>query len=1034
LRPSPHRALLALVLLLGVATDPALGQRLAVRTFTTADGLAGDDISAILEDTRGFLWIGTSTGLSRFDGERFRNYAVADGLPHPDVNALLQDRRGALWIGTSGGLARIDPGAPRFERVPLGGLTDNSVRLLHQDRHGQIWVGAGAHLMVLSSDGDPRSIRHVPIVLPSPPPPGAEWEVESIAEDADGCLWIGTTWGLIQRHPDERSMSWRVRPGPKDDRIYHLSIDSGHRLWITHWGLGHRPGVNWGVYAVDLAHGRTAAGPPLHRIAKPLRADVQQRRTRSFRVEYATAGGAYGDARLHGAFPSRDGGLWFATENGLVRVNDAGVHRFGEEAGLGFPIRAVAEDRAGNLWLGGRGSGLSRLELGGLVTYTEHEGLGARRVVSILEDRAGGLCVEGTTADGAHWFGSFRAGRFMPFLPRGTAGLRYWGWGWQHTLIQDRVGEWWLATGSGLFRYPAADSCEALARLDPKAVYGVGNGLSGEDIFRIFEDSRGDVWVATFGDPGVFRWRRSHGAFEPLAEIGLRTPTAFAEDRDGGVWMGFYSGGLVRFHGGTWRGFDAQHGVPDGFVEDLLVDGVGRLWVATDPGGVVRVDDPTAATLQFVRAPSNDSSGPGTVTSIAEDRWGQLYMADGRGLARFVLGSAGIRRYSTADGLASDSILVSYRDRGGALWFGTEQGLSRLAPRVEPRRAPPSVFIAGVRIGGLPQPVSQLGDRTIANLTLDPPRGNVEIEYGAVSLLPGEPIQYQTKVEGSGDDWSAPSSGRSVLYANLGPGRYRFVVRAVGAGSRTGEPAMVTFTVRPPVWQRPWFIGPAILAVVVAVTFAYRARVSRLLALERVRTRIATDLHDDLGARLSRISIVADVAARDFDRDPAGARRLLEGVGETARELIEASADIAWSIDPRHEDLPSLVTRIRRFASDMFDPLGLRWTLEAPVDEVRLRLSPDQRRHILLIFQEAITNAARHSAASRVRLSLRVRSRRLEAEIVDDGNGLEIGRDHPTGSGSGLANIEARARALGGDVRIDSVNGGGTRVSLSVEI
>lgn len=1029
------RVLLVLLLLtLSAAARPAFGQRLAVRTYTTADGLAGDDVRAILQDARGFLWIATSTGLSRFDGGEFRTYGPADGLPHPAVNALLQDRRGALWIGTSGGLARIRPGARRFETVPLGDLRGAPVRLLHQDRAGRIWVGAGTRLMALAQDGDTPSVRDVPIELPTAPPRGAMWEIESITEDADGCLWIGTTWGLIQRHRDGRATLWRVRPMPKDDRIYHLSIDGGNRLWITHWGLSHRPGVNWGVYVLDLAGAETGRNEPLHEIAGAIRLGDADRVVAPGSVAYATAGGPLGDARLHSVFPSRDGGLWFATENGLVRLDAAGIRRYGADSGLGFPIRVVAEDRDGNLWLGGRGSGLSRLELGGFVTYTAREGLDARRVMAIVEDRAGRLCVEGETADGARWFGSLAENRFEPFVPRATGGLLYWGWGWQHTLVQDRAGEWWLATGSGLFRYPAADSCQALATLQPKAVYGVEHGLSGEDIFRIFEDSRGDLWIAVFGDPGMFRWRRSLDTFEPLPDIGLRTATAFAEDRDGGVWMGFYRGGLLRFHRGQWRWFDARHGVPEGFVEDLHVDRSGRLWIAADPGGLARADDPTAEIPRFERASSDDRLGRGAVLSIAEDGWGQIYAADGRGLARFDPGLTRIRRYSTADGLASNSILVSYRDHHGSLWFGTEQGLSRLQPRLQAPPAPPPVFIGGLRIGGLPQLVSQLGDRAIGNFMLEPRLGRVEIEYGAASLVPGEPLGYQTRLEGEDEDWSAPSSNRSMLYARLAPGEYRFLVRAVSADLRQGAPAEVAFTVLPPIWRRAWFLALAAMLVASAVTLVYRARVSRLLALERVRTRIATDLHDDLGARLSRISILAEVATRDIDRDPRLARQLLESVGETARGLIEASADIAWSIDPRHEDLRSLVTRIRRFASDMLDGRGIRWTFDAPADGGRLQLSPEHRRHVLLVFQEAINNVARHAGASNATLSLSVRDRRLEAEILDDGTGFAArGGDTPR-PGSGLVNMEARARALKGTLRIDSALGRGTRISFSVPL
>lgn len=1043
MHPEPARVLVpfALVCALAIGVDPARAQRLAVRTYTTADGLAGDDIRALLQDSRGFLWIGTSTGLSRFDGGEFRNYSTTDGLPHPSVNALLQDRQAALWIGTSGGLARIRPGERRFETVAAEPLRGGDVRLLHEARDGRIWVSAGTRLMVLTQKGTRLDVTGVPVTLPTAPPAGAMWEFESITEDRDGCLWIGSTWGLIQRRADGRTHSWRIRPSPRDDRIYHLSIDRNNRLWITHWGISHRPGVNWGVYVLDLAAAETGVAQPLHEFARAKNVRAASELATPDRVSYVTAGGPLGEARLHGAFPTRDGSVWFGTENGIVQLTGGGLHRYGEENGLGSPIRIVTEDREGNLWLGGRGSGLTRLEPAGLQTFTSREGFRARGVSAIVEDRAGRLCVSGTTADGARWFGAFSGDRFTSFMPRGTANVAYWGWGWRNTILQDRAGEWWLATGSGLFRYPAVDSCLALGSVSPKAVYGRAHGLSSPEVFRIFEDSRGDIWITTFGDPAMFRWRRDRGTFEPLHQIGRRAATAFADDRSGSIWMGFYSGGLTRFRNGRSEWFDATRGVPEGFVEDLHVDRSGRLWIATHPGGLARLDDPQAAIPRFERLPQDSRIGGGRMLAIGEDGWGQLYVADGRGVARLDPAMARMRRYSTADGLASNYVRITYRDRRGTLWFGTEQGLSRLRPALDVLPPAPPVFISSLRIGGLPQPVSQLGVRSIGHLTLEPPLGRLEIEYGAASLVPGEQLRYQTKLEGVDEDWSEPVAARTTLYASLAGGTYRFLVRAIAADGHHGLPAEVTFTVLPPVWRRGWFLTVTGMLTVAVAAIVYRARVARLLALERVRTRIASDLHDDLGARLSRISILAEVATRDIDRDPPSARRLLENVGDTARGLIEAAADIAWSIDPRHEDLRSLVARIRRFASDMFDGRGIRWTFEAPNgDAARIELSPEHRRQVLLVFQEAVNNIVRHADASRVMLSLRIRDRLLEAEIVDDGKGFDPGARSGNGlagddrGGNGLLNMEARARALKGTFRVESAPGGGTRVLLSVPV
>ncbi len=1048
----PHLGLAAflLVLLLPISSPSAFAQRLPVRTYTASDGLAGDDVRAILQDARGFLWIGTTSGLSRFDGREFRTYGTADGLPHLSVTALLEDDDGTLWVATAGGLARLATGAQSFAVAPLEQHA-GGVRLLHRDRNGTLWIASGPHLCALSREGNKNHCLE--ISAPTEPPPGGELEITAIAEEADGTWWLGTNWGLLERRPDGTMIPWRIKPTPDDDNVNHLAVDREGKLWITHWGIAHKPRVNWALYVLEprviskvarVARESSAGAAP----ADTLHGRLVPGRSATDDLTYVTAGGPFGDARVHGVYPTRDGRLWIATEDGVVRVGSDGVRRFGSSNGLGFPYRVIVEDRHGTLWLGSRGGGLSRLDRDALVTYTEREGLRGREVTAIVEDRAGRLCVSGVAADGQKWFGALDGDVLTSFVPRGTEALRYWGWGWGQTLLQDREGEWWLPTGEGLFRYPATASCVDLGRMPPKMVYRREHGLSGNNIFRVFEDSRGDVWISAFGDPGLQRWRRSSGLLESFTELGRVSPTAFAEDAGGGLWMGLYTGGLLRYRDGAIERFGEADGVPAGFTQALYRDSAGRIWVAASPGGLARVDDPSAVRPVFGRPIRAEGLAESAVLTVVEDRLGQIYASTGRGVIQFDAGMKRMRHLSTAEGLGSNLVRVSYADRNGALWFGTQQGLSRLKPRRKPPSDPAPIFIQGLRVAGVPQPIAQLGERDIGDLVLRPSDGRIEIEYGVASLASGEILRYQARLEGSDNDWLEPSTTRRMLYQNLASGSYRFHVRAIYADGRVSpQPATVAFTVQPPVWRRAWFLALAAMAVAAAAWLAHRQQVKRALALERIRTRVATDLHDDLGARLSRISILSEVARVRLGTDPAEASRILEEVGATSRELIEASSDIAWSIDPSQDDLGSLTARIRRFASDMFDGRGVRWTFDAPADGALARLSPEVRRHVLLVFQEAINNIARHADSREVTLALRVADRRLEAEIRDDGCGFALEtegspfdprpsaavRDAP-GPGRGMRNMMARARELRGTLEVGSCPGGGTQIRLMVPL
>jgi signal transduction histidine kinase/ligand-binding sensor domain-containing protein len=864
-----------------------------------------------------------------------------------------------------------------------------------------------------------------------------------------------------------------IRPTPQDDRVFHLAVDSNGRVWLTHWGLSHRPGVHFGVYvflpasdasdASDTSSNHAITSGQLQVTSDPLQVrarhvtagDTLPLPQRPGEAIYVTAGGPLGDARVHRVLPLADGTVWIATEAGIVRVGaDGRAARYDDRNALGLPIQRLARDAHGSLWLGTRGNGLVRFDVNGFVTFTAREGLMSGEVAEIVEDATGALCVTGIDVDGRQVFGfidpagmaSASGERLTRFEPRGASHVKYWGWGWNQLFLRDRTGEWWMPTGEGLFRYPASPSCASIARTPPKAVYTRADGLPHDEIFRLFEDSRGDLWLSSGSE--IVRWVRATGAFTRVPQPGphpANPPTSFMEARNGDIWIGFYHGGVGRWRAGVLEMFGAKEGVPDGFIHALVADSRGRLWIGTDPGGLARVDDPAADRPRFTRFKDYPDLSDTIVSNVIEDRDANIYVATGRGLLRFDPTLTRIRRFTIADGLASHQVRSSLVTRDGRLWLGTHRGLSRLAPQsdapqsaaarseVPPAAAAPAIFIDTLRVDGVPHSLSQLGATFVGPLHVDVGTRRLEIGYGSPSLAQGATPRYQVRLSGVDPDWGPATDTRNALYLNLSPGSYRFEARAVTQdGLASSRPAVVSFTIPPPIWQRLWFQAAIAVIVLGAGYLAYRSRVNRLLALERVRARIATDLHDDLGARLSRISILSEVAARRVSNDAASAAHLLDEVGDTARSLIETTADITWAVDPRQDDLASLAGRVRRFAADMLDARDIHWTFDAPENGATIRLSPEHRRHVLLVFQEAINNVVRHARARRVSLGLGVDGHRLRARIEDDGRGFAT--DDASIAGRGLSNMASRARELGGELIVASEPAGGTRVHLAVPL
>ncbi|MDX2040111.1 MAG: sensor histidine kinase [Acidobacteriota bacterium] len=257
----------------------------------------------------------------------------------------------------------------------------------------------------------------------------------------------------------------------------------------------------------------------------------------------------------------------------------------------------------------------------------------------------------------------------------------------------------------------------------------------------------------------------------------------------------------------------------------------------------------------------------------------------------------------------------------------------------------------------------------------------------------------------------------------------------------------VSFGIATPVYARWWFIVVTAAGVAALGVYAYRQRVRRLLEIERIRTRIAADLHDDIGASLSRMAILIEVVKQEGRQsgylNGPGARsaQMLTEIADSARELVDSMSDIVWSIDPRRDELGQVVTRTRQFAADVLDAQGINWQFIASAELEKTKLDPEQRRHLFLIFKEALNNIARHAEAKHVSMSLTLNGNQLLAEIADDGRGFTpqpadaaIAVLPKSRGGNGLGNMQARATELKGTLTIDSAPGNGTRLILSLPL
>jgi len=361
------------------------------------------------------------------------------------------------------------------------------------------------------------------------------------------------------------------------------------------------------------------------------------------------------------------------------------------------------------------------------------------------------------------------------------------------------------------------------------------------------------------------------------------------------------------------------------------------------------------------------------------------------------------------------------------LWFGTSLGLSRFEPSPDSPAPPTRVFITGFAVNGVAQALADPGVTQLSEIRLAPDQRQLQFDFVGVGAPADEVLSYQYRLVGADSRWSAPSPGHSVDYAALTPGRYRFEVRAVkGGSSALSAMASASFELSPPFWRSWSFLVAAMALSVGLAYFAHRYHLSRQLELERTRLRIATDLHDDLGASLTRVAILSELAGRDAG-GAAGNGPLLGEIAETSRDLLDGLSDLVWCIDPRRDDMHSMVRRLRHFASSLLEAKGIQLVFDIGQESERLSLRLDQRRHLFLIFKEAIQNAARHSDCRSLLVSLAVVDGECLARVKDDGKGLP---EPLPESGNGLDSIGRRAQALGGRLQIVSRSPYGVAVEV----
>jgi ligand-binding sensor domain-containing protein/signal transduction histidine kinase len=1011
-------------------------------------GLPNSSVTAITQTPDGYLWVGTYDGLARFDGERFTKFYPENtpGLRNARIRRLAVTKDGTLWISAhDGSITAYRQGNFTLE-WPGEGLADSAANLISDRGNQPLFVlRTGEFIRWNEGTGTNRweMLRS----------PGASSGMV-VAEDAAGEIWCSGRNQQLYRMKQNRFEAVAANGGLKGNVIRTLTADGEGRIWagtdreVAVWNGSQFETMTPtnGEPELNVTFLRVLKNGDIWMVANER---VREVRGREWVEEVEETKDLFTSSARErtGLHQDAKGGLWlYDYGRGLFNIRtDGSVRQLATEENFpGEKVDAFFEDREGNIWAGVDRGGLVRVREKRFNVLAPRDGTAVMAAVSVTED-----------ADGAIWVGTFGGGlqrwwhnEWKAFtLPGGTRR------GFVFSVYPDEGGKLWTSAGdedlhvgsAGNFTLftPAVHAVKALLRASDRRLWigtksGLGvlangqfrqfypepDGVGRADVRALAEDVNGTIWAGA-GDGVLYRLAADQVSSFRAADAWSGQPIwSLLPDTNGVVWVGTFRGGLLRFADGNFTRFTMRDGLPDDVICQLLDDGAGRLWVGSKQG------------IFHVEKSKLHAAAAGATEPINCTAYG---------------------RY---DGLPSLECSDSYqpaawRTRDGRLLFTTLKGVVAVRPgEVAVNPLPPPVVIESAEVDGVEQAMEIVPPRNKSQperrLVVAPGWQQVRIHFTGLSLVSPDRVRFKYKLEGLDREWSEPSALRVAEYNFLPPREYLFHVLACNNdGVWNEEGALLKVVVLPRFYETWTFkLGAALLGlglVVFTVRRVYVRRYRRKLemiqrqrAIEQDRARIAKDIHDDLGAGLTHIALLTELARRDAVQEWP---QHMTQISDMARELTRNMDEIVWAVDPQNDTLDSLVSYVSKFAQDYLSVAKIRCRLDVPAELPPYVLPAEVRHNLFLALKEALHNVVKHAQATEVWLRLALRPRAFTIVIEDNGRGLHApvaegpaGRKDRLTPGHGLANMTKRLQSSGGTCVIHAAPGQGTRVEFSVDL
>lgn len=1033
------------IFLLGVL--PAIAQKSEFRfpTFeliSTKQGLSNNTGYLTLQDSRGFLWFATSYGLNRYDGYNFKvyNYDIADtnSISPSWYYGMVEDKNGIIWIASNAqGFFSFDPRTEKFTRY------------YHQP-------------------GNPNSLS-------------GDINGGNLAMDTSGILWICTSNGLNSYDPVHHKFElFAHRDGDSTslsaDHVVWLCLDDENNVWvitmtdqlevfntvtkkvIARYSIGEEiPGnkEKKSLWAVSKGeNGNIWLGSEFNGL---YRYNTKSKLWKQFRYEpgnefsYQDSGAFYCLEDTSGnlmAVPIRQGMFFYEAKSGKFFFN-----KVAESNMAGANIMSMTRDRSGKTWLACNNNGI--------FTFDPQN-----KNIKVVRSKQG----NDNTVQSFFAVGFYPAGKNEVYVSGGNGvyvfdklhdkiapfklfenGKNIFEDTWTWMFRPDNKGTLWMCTSDGLIYY----NPRTREHRYYKHSENDSTSLSAPNATSFVIDNNGKYWVTTFGggldllDPetGKFKAYKAHSGPNSISSNYL---SGSLKDSKGLIYLGTWYGGLMQFNpaDGTFKIFKHDQKDESSLSCDitwpLYEDKNGFIWIGTIGGGL-NVFDPASG--KFRAFTEKEGLPSNAVLSLVNDNLGNSWIGTYNGISRFTMPQnpfdknckLNFRNYDMSDGLPSTDLyfLGAYKDPDGTLFFATSNaGFFYFNPdELKDNTFVPPVCITSFSL--MNKEISEKDSGSVLKvaieftkeIVLNYKQNILSFTYAALNFIHPEKNKYAYMMEGYDKDWIyTDASRRFATYTNLDPGDYVFKVKGSNNdGVWNNVPAEIRIRITPPFWQTAWFKLLVALFLAGAAYSFYRYRIGQILILQRIRNKIAADLHDDIGSTLNSISVYSEVAKKDSSRR----EHALTMIGESSRKIIESLSDIVWSINPENDNFDKILSRMRTLAYNVLKAKKIDCNFRTDENLHDVKLPMDIRRNFYLIYKEALNNLVKYSQATRASVLVSFENKTVTMILRDDG----IGFDHTVSyNGNGLSNMRRRAQEINGKLTIDSSVGKGTSIELNLPL